>query len=111
MIVRWERWCDIQSPDVNWYQVCKECYLCESSLLSELNRISVAGYTVNLLDEQQLRPFAKLPHRAELVHSLLTDILDKPLWLVTCRNLYSNFSTYIKFLYQISACMYNLKIL
>ena len=84
----------MQSPDVNWYQVCKECYQCESSLLSELKRISVAGYTVNLLDEQQLRPFAKLPHRTELIHSLLTDILDKPLWLVTCRNLCSNFSTH-----------------
>ena len=95
----------MQSPDVNWYQVCKECYLCESSLLSELSRISIAGYTVNLLDEQQLRPFVKLPHRAELVHLLLTDILDKPLWLVFCSNLYSIYnSTYTKFLYWIYIC-------
>ena len=98
----------MQSPDANWYQVCKECYQCESSLLSELYRVSVAGHTVNLLDEQQLRPFAKLPHRAELVHLMLTDILDKSLWLVSCSNFTNlcSICTLTKYLYWISVIVH-----
>ena len=91
------KWSGLQSTDVNWYQVCKECYQCETSLLLELNRISVVGYASDLLDEQQLRPFAKLPHQAELINIMLNDILDKPLWLVFCASLYSVCSTYTYF--------------
>ena len=84
IVTRWRGWCDIQSNVVNWYEVCKECCQCDSSVLSELTLLSVAGYNLNLLDEQLLRPFAKLPHQPELIHFMLTDILDKPLWLVSC---------------------------
>ena len=78
------KWSDLQTPDVNWYRVCNECHHCEVSLLSELNRVAVIGHPVELLDEQQLRTFAKLPYRTELIHTLLNEILDKPLQLVSC---------------------------
>lgn len=85
---RWTNWCDLQPVSADWYQVCKECYQCETSLIRELNRISVANHSAHLVDEQQLRPFSKLPHRADLIHIMLTDILDKPLRLVILKHLH-----------------------
>jgi len=78
-IHRWVKWSGLQSADVSWYEVCKECHLCEGAIICELDRLSKLGYSVEILDEYVIRPLLKLPHPVKLIQIMLNDILDKPL--------------------------------